>query len=170
MKSVEPPSRSSMPSPSATRDAGRPGGNEPPELPEWELTAMESAFLQFGGADAFYRPLLRQEFAEALKRYLEDGYVRDDAGPIRREVETAWHAEGVEAGRINLALHSNARVFGFLDCQGVGDTWYVYAPGQGGLEYFAVTVESGMGSTATYDIFVSPAMDWEEFKRQLPPA
>lgn len=167
MKPVAPPHSMTTHSVSPTYEAAR--GDGALQLPDSDLIHLESARLQFGGADPLIRDLFRQDMARELSSYLESGFLKDEGGPVSRVVETAWHADGVELGVVNLKLQDAALVFGFLDCQGVGDTFYACANGRDGLEYFAITIESGNTSAGPYDIYVSPAWDWHTFLDHLPP-
>ncbi len=107
---------------------------------------------------------LPAELAKTLGEFLESGYLDgDDTGPVQRLVSAAWQSEGVEEGAVNLALHPDARVFGFLDCQGVGDCYYAYR----GQQYYTICIESGTATGGPYDIYVSPAMTWAKLREEL---
>lgn len=143
------------------------------ERHEQALGGREGPFLHFyGAAMPFVRDEYRSRLAHALAEYLEQGYLEgdDNEGPVQRQQASANHADGVVPGAVNLALRDGVLVFGFLDNQGVGDCYFARAQTPSGQAYFCICIESGMATGGPYDIFVSPAMDWEEFLRQLPPA
>lgn len=129
-----------------------------------ELLKLQGGALMFGDtAEGSHDPFPAQ-LAATLGQFLESGYLDgDDTGPVRRLVSTARDADGVEEGAVNLALHSDARVFGFLDCQGVGDCYYAYR----GSQYYTICIESGTTTRGPYDIFVSPAMTWAQLREEL---
>lgn len=143
------------------------------ETHEQELGAREGPFLHFyGAAMPFVRDEYRSRLALALAEYLAQGFLDgdDSEGPVQRQQASADHADGVVQGAVNLVLRDGALVFGLLDNQGVGDCYFARAPTALGQAFFCICIESGMASGGPYEIFVSPAMDWEEFLRQLPPA
>lgn len=101
----------------------------------------------------------------------EQGFIEgdDSEGPCSGN----RHRRTVQRGRarvVNPVLRDEVMVFGFLDNRGVGDCYFARAPTALGQAFFCICIESGMASGGPYEIFVSPAMDWEEFLRQLPPA
>ncbi|WP_313347706.1 hypothetical protein [Stenotrophomonas sp.] len=81
------------------------------------------------------------------------------------KVPNARSAEDVALGEVNLELHADACVFGFLYREGVRDCYYVSK----GAEFFSVSIESGIATCGPYDIFVSPPMTWEELRTRLEP-
>ena len=151
-----------------TPDTSAGAGNPPPGVPETELQQLATHLVQFGGADPSDRETSRKGWTDQLADYLAEGYLEHDTDAIDRRVESARHAEGVEHGAVNLTLADNTRVLGFVDCQGVGDTYYVCRQGAKDLEYYAITIESGTVTGGPYDIYVTDAMDWIAFKDQLP--
>jgi hypothetical protein len=140
---------------------------------EQALAGHEGPFLHFCSAlTPFAREEFRSRLARELATYLEQGFIEgdDSEGPVQRQQASADQAEGVVPGVVNLVLRDEVMVFGFLDNQGVGDCYFARAPTALGQAFFCICIESGMASGGPYEIFVSPAMDWEEFLRQLPPA
>ncbi len=132
--------------------------------PFGELLKLQGGALLFGDTGEGSHDLLPTQLATTLGGFLESGYlVGEDTGPVQRLVSTAWQAEGVQEGAVNLALHPDARVFGFLDCQGVGDCYYAYR----GSQYYTICIESGTITGGPYDIFVSPAMTWAQLRQEL---
>ncbi len=138
------------------------------QLPERELQGLQSADVYFGGPDPDARGGYRDELLLKLEPYLAFGFLGKDSDIVTRKVESARHAAGVVPGKTNLALKKEALVFGMLDCQDVGDTYYVCRQGAKDLEYYAITIESGTVTGGPYDIYVTDAMDWIAFKDQLP--
>lgn len=153
--------------PSVTVSSSSTAGASAPSVPEppfGELLELQGGALMFGDAGEGSHDPLPAQLATALGEFLESGYLDgDDSGPVQRLVSTAWHAEGVEEGAVNLALHPDARVFGFLDCQGVGDCYYACR----GAQYYTICIESGTTTRGPYDIFVSPAMTWVQLREKL---
>jgi hypothetical protein len=133
--------------------------------PQAELDTLRGSFLDFGGKEP---TAFRQQQKEWLESYLEQGLLELERGPVYGVVETATDGDGVEEDKITLRLEEDAVVFGFLNCHGSGDTFYVFREGESATEYFSVTIESGVETGGPYDIYVSEAWTWEEFKQQLP--
>ena len=146
---------------SSTAVASAPAVCGPPFI---ELLKLQGGALVLGDTDDRRHDPLPAQLAATLGEYLASGYLDgDDTGPVQRRVSTAWHAEGIEEGAVNLALHPDVRVFGFLDCQGVGDCYYAYR----GSQYYTICIESGTTTRGPYDIFVSPAMTWAQLREEL---
>lgn len=146
---------------SSTAGASAPAVCGPPFS---ELLKLQGGALMFGDTGEGSHDPLPTQLATTLAGFLDSGYLDgDDTGPVQRLVPTAWHAEGVEEGAVNLTLRSDARVFGFLDCQGAGDCYYVCR----GSQYYTICIESGMTTGGPYDIFVSPAMTWAQLREEL---
>jgi len=143
------------------------------EMHERALGGHEGPFLHFCSASMpFVRDEYRSGLARGLAEYLEQGFIEgdDSEGPVQRQQPSADHADGVVPGEVSLVLRDDVLVFGFLDNQGVGDCYYARAPTASGPAFFCISIESGVASGGPYEIFVSAAMDWAEFLRQLPPA
>ncbi len=140
---------------------------------EEQLHAFEGDFLSFAcGPDATVRAAIRDNWGRDLAGYLEQGYLASESepGPITRRVASATHRDGVHPAATNLEISDTARVFGFLDNQGVGDCYYLYSLQQGQPTFFNVCIESGMSTDGPYHISVSAAMDWHSFIAHLPRA
>jgi hypothetical protein len=130
-----------------------------------ERMQLQGGPLQLGPEHADLHAGFCSALSQQLGEYLAFGFLEegDGHGVVLMKVPEARSAGNVARGEVSLVLHEDARVFGFLDCQGVGDCYYVAR----GTEFFSVCIESGMATHGPYDIFVSPPMTWEALKRQL---
>ncbi|WNH53987.1 hypothetical protein [Stenotrophomonas oahuensis] len=154
-----PPQSGTTPSSSAGASAPAPCGP-----PHEVLLSLQGGALLLADCRPGSHDLTAAQLTRNLGELLEQGFLEgEDTGPVQRQVSTAWQADGVEPGLVNLALRPGVVVFGFLDCQGVGDCYFAFC----GSEYFSICIESGMTSGGPYDIFVSSAKSWLELKAEL---
>ncbi len=130
-----------------------------------ERMQLQGGPLQLGPEHADLHAGFCSALSQQLGEYLAYGFLEDGQGHgvVLPKVPEARSADNVSRGEVSLVLHEDACVFGFLDCQGVGDCYYVAR----GAEFFSVCIESGMATHGPYDIFVSPPMTWEALKSQL---
>jgi len=147
---------------------------DPPALGariEAELAMLEDSHLSFACvSDATLRDLMRYEWRIQLERYLADGFLAeaDPDCPVMRHVDSAVDADGVVPDEINLVLREGVEVFGYFNTGQVNDCYYLHVVQPGSTAFFTVSIESGNASDGPYDIHVSPAGDWGEFRARLP--